>query len=326
MKTQGTSKIGYYCTAHVIAREQKASGQVIVDYTSTHYIHNIELAHVSLPNDARLDIASKLQGVKMERILDNIRDSVGLQMERKHLVTKQDIHNVKRQYNIDGMQRHRNDHTSVQAWVEECKTMDYNPIVIFKQQGIEQGEEIDDVGEKDFLLGIQTEFQRDMLINFGNRVICMDTTYNTNMYDFHLITLLVLDEFGKGLPVLWAITNREDSSVLVQLLTHVQQRTGMLQPEILMSDDAEQFWNAWIGVFGLNNTKKLLCAWHVDRAWRKSLNEHVQDKDERIAVYHQLQVLLTQKNEKTSELCCRNFYHTSRVIIQPSLNTFQLTM
>ena len=36
--------------------------------------------------------------------------------------------------------------------------MDYNPIVVFEQQGQEQDNEIDNIGENDFLLGIQTEF------------------------------------------------------------------------------------------------------------------------------------------------------------------------
>ena len=36
--------------------------------------------------------------------------------------------------------------------------MDYNPIVVFKQQGQEQDNEMDDMGENEFLLGIQTEF------------------------------------------------------------------------------------------------------------------------------------------------------------------------
>ena len=42
--------------------------------------------------------------------------------------------------------------------VEECKTMDYNPIAVFKQQGQEQDNEMNDMGENDFLLGMQIEF------------------------------------------------------------------------------------------------------------------------------------------------------------------------
>ena len=34
------------------------------------------------------------------------------------------------------------------------------------------------------------------------------------MYDFYLITIVVVDEFGKGIPVGWAISNREDGCIL----------------------------------------------------------------------------------------------------------------
>ena len=66
---------------------------------------------------------------------------------------------------------------------------------------------------------------------------------------------------------LWGISNREDHLMLTQLFRFVQKpKDNLIQPKPFLSDDAEQFWNAWVGVFGLNQTKKLLCTWHVDRA------------------------------------------------------------
>ena len=38
-----------------------------------------------------------------------------------------------------------------------------------------------------------------------------------------------------------------------------------------MSDDAEQYYKGWVSVFQ-NKPKKLLCIWHVDRAWCQKLN------------------------------------------------------
>ena len=46
-------------------------------------------------------------------------------MNREHLITRQDILNIRRQYNIEGIEQHHNDHTSLQAWVEELKSLDY---------------------------------------------------------------------------------------------------------------------------------------------------------------------------------------------------------
>ena len=50
-----------------------------------------------------------------------------------------------------------------------------------------------------------------------------------NMYDFNLITvLIVIDEFGEGIPVAWAIANREDMTMLIEFLKAIEKRTGPL--------------------------------------------------------------------------------------------------
>ena len=54
--------------------------------------------------------------------------------------------------------RHSNDLTSVCAWVEELKSLPYNPILLFKPQGEPQPEYMDNIGNNDFILAIQTEF------------------------------------------------------------------------------------------------------------------------------------------------------------------------
>ena len=131
--------------------------------------------------------------------------------------------------------------------------------------------------------------------HYGNKAILMDATHGTTQYDFLLISILVIDEYGEGLPVAWAISNREDVTLLVQFLKAVHTKVGDIQPAYFMSDCAEQYYNAWHSVFGA--TTKLLCIWHVDRVWRKALNEHVSNKQGRVEIYHQLCVLLQERVE-----------------------------
>ena len=57
-----------------------------------------------------------------------------------------------------------------------------------------------------------------------------------------------------------------------------------------MTDDAQQYFNAWAGVFETTRTTKLLCAWHVTQAWRTALNDHVSAMPSRREVYHQLRM------------------------------------
>ena len=67
-----------------------------------------------------------------------------------------------------------------------------------------------------------------------------------------------------------------------------------------MSDDAEQFYSAWTAIFR-GTPQKLLCTWHVDRAWRKSLSK-VTDKQSQISVYHKLRVLLEERDVERFDL------------------------
>ena len=132
------------------------------------------------------------------------------------------------------------------------------------------------------------------MLQYGSNVICMDDTHGTNAYDFSLITVLVIDSHGEGIPVAWAVSNRVDVSMLVEFLKPLKARVGVINPAVFMSDMADQFYTAWIGVFGASESRQLYCAWHVDKAWRKALTTHVEGKEAKIEVYHHLRVLLEE--------------------------------
>ena len=199
LKSQGTSKVGGQCTAHMKAIVNQTSGQVQVKYCATHHSHKTQLTYLRIPPIIRMEIAAKSQQrIDMDRVMDDIRDATIKQMNRQHLITKQDLHSIKAQFNIDGVVKHKNDLLSVSAWVKELREMKYNPVLVFKKQGEEQQEDLD-ISMKDFLLCFQTEFQRDMLIKFGSSAICMDSTHGTNCYDFNLMSLVVMDEYGEGI-------------------------------------------------------------------------------------------------------------------------------
>lgn len=63
-----------------------------------------------------------------------------------------------------------------------------------------------------------------------------------------------------------------------------------------MSDDACMFINAWTEIMGPLK-KRLLCAWHVDRAWHDHLNL-IKDKDKKSAIYKTLKICLYELNRE----------------------------
>lgn len=105
-----------------------------------------------MPEQLRLCVAAKLmQGITIDKILDSIRDTVGAKgLQREHLSSRQDLRNIMWQYNIEGIEKHPNDPTSVAAWVHEMQSMEFDPVIVFKQQGISSEEP--NILESDFCL------------------------------------------------------------------------------------------------------------------------------------------------------------------------------
>ena len=100
-----------------------------------------------------------------------------------------------------------------------------NPITLYKQQGEPQPPECNYLCKEDFVLALQTPLQANMMKKHANgRVICIDSTYRTNGYDFTLISVLIVDEYGEGFPVAWVIFNREDQILLMNFFRALKRR------------------------------------------------------------------------------------------------------
>ena len=79
IKTQVSSKLNTYCTSVIVLKRKDI--KFIVQYCPTHYGHTKLLGHLRLTEKERLVIAGKLlKGVTFERMLDNIRNTVFLEI------------------------------------------------------------------------------------------------------------------------------------------------------------------------------------------------------------------------------------------------------
>ena len=215
--------------------------EVLVEYFTCHN-NTVNLCHLIMPENIRSSIAMKLQeGVSVDKIIDQIRDTI-LGLGRESLATKQDIRSIARSFNVEGISKHPSDAISANLWVQELRSAEqFGPVVLYKPQGIEPVTN-SMFGKDDFVLIIKTPFQRDMMRKFGNCAICIDSTHGTNQYSFPLTTIIVIDEYGKGVPIAWMVSNHEDTNVLTKFFKHLKER---IEPEWFMSDDAPQYFNAW---------------------------------------------------------------------------------
>lgn len=131
-----------------------------------------------------------------------------------------------------------------------------------------------------------------MLGKFGSDIICIDSTHGTNIYDFHLTTLLVVDEFGNGVPTAFCISNKKDTATWITFFEKL--RFSSLAKSFLADID-DSFYNAWKSVMK-SAEKRLLCIWHVDKAWRINLQQKIQIQEKRALVYKGLRILLQETN------------------------------
>lgn len=279
LKTQGSKKINGLCIAEMclkIFEDEKCE----VRYVSTHIGHKNDLGHLNLGKEERQALAAKIAlKIPFEAILDDVRESIyDGNLERTHLLTKKDLFNIERSFNIRSESKHSNDAISVDVWVEEMKT---NGCVLFYKP---QGEpcEYPELKLDDFVLIIMNQGQAEMLKKYGADCICVYETHGLNAYHFNLTTVLVLDDMREGFPCCFLISNRSDEIMMYIFFTQIKNYMGeLLQCKVFMSDMAQAFYNAWIQVMGLP-VHRLFCAWHIDRAWRNNLHK-VHSKEKQVS-------------------------------------------
>jgi len=109
-------------------------------------------------------------------------------------------------------------------------------------------------------------------------------------------------------PVAFLICNREDEHALCGFFNAVKKHMPAdvtYTASHVMSDDAAQYYNAWVTVFGLADKK--LCTWHIDRSWRKAIKGNISCPEKQAEIYHMLRTLLQELNEDQFKCCLASF-------------------
>ena len=104
--------------------------------------------------------------------------------------------------------------------VKELKDEPFNPVLIYKTQGLK---ELQYPMVPDYIF-MQTEFQMEFYRQHAPTILCIDSTHGTNQYNFELITCVVPDamvkvhmynllyqllETGRPRPIVWCLFNHE---------------------------------------------------------------------------------------------------------------------
>uniref|UniRef100_A0A8D8QX49 ZSWIM1/3 RNaseH-like domain-containing protein n=1 Tax=Cacopsylla melanoneura TaxID=428564 RepID=A0A8D8QX49_9HEMI len=173
-------------------------------------------------------------GVSMTEILNRTKKNAS-SSNRAHLINRKQLENIKKEFNLYyPTWRHANDATSVKLWVEDLENQaPDSPVLLYKEQGVPS-----DLGlqAEDFVLVIMSDYQKDMIKEFGSQRICIDGTHGLNSSEFTLHSLVVIDERATGIPVGHMFSNRCDTLTLSVFLDAIKQACGgPIATEVLFS-------------------------------------------------------------------------------------------
>ena len=280
-----------------------------MSYYPDHQGHECDVAHTRLRKEQREQVAVKLAaGIPFDDVLDSLHVASACSgLTALQFVRKKDMHNIAHEFGINkGEVLHKNNAESVAAWAERSKAdpSTRNTVRLLKFQGEASADY--NLNEEDFMLVIATDAQLIGAKQFCGpmKEICMDSTHGMNTYEFQLTTLLAIDEHGEGFPVAFCYSNSVDERTMTVFLEVVRDALGQpLRDVVLMTDDAEVYSNAWKCVMG-EPAFRLLCTWHVDRAWRRNLNKIKGDMQLKSSVYKTARALLelTSKDQFADKL------------------------
>ncbi|KAL3826168.1 hypothetical protein ACJIZ3_022197 [Penstemon smallii] len=201
-------------------------------------------------------------GVSVETIMQRHNESVEKQggpCNRDDLLTHRYVRRQERSIRRSTYELDEDDGVSISMWV----TSHQNDIFFYE-----------DFSDSDpFVLGIQSEWQLQQMIQFGNcRLLASNSKFGSNKLKYSVHSLAVFNSDNKAIPVAWIITTRfastEPHGWLRALYNRVRAKDPTWKLAGFVVDEPLADILAIREVF---QCSVLICFWRVRHAWHKNL-------------------------------------------------------
>ncbi len=297
VKLSGLKKLNGYCPAEIRVVKKNHDGVFRVTFLKTHVGHAVsnetELRYVYLNDEERRTLASKISaGVPLKRILnDSVSSAQNSETYHRLSILKlQDLHNISTSYNLKHAQSDSVAKTPPN--IDMFLQKNAESILFYKPEG-----ELDFRSgifeENDFVLIMMTDLQQSMLNLYADKVIAIYGPQETHSCDFFLYTLLVLDHENEGVAVAFAMSNRNNDSVMETFLSCIKEKVGVIQTDVLITDLQENSYHYWAKIMSPPR-HRFFCMWCVKKDWLQHLNK-IDNKEKQ-------KMLRQQLNQFTKEI------------------------
>ncbi|EYB81600.1 hypothetical protein Y032_0378g286 [Ancylostoma ceylanicum] len=245
-----------HCTSFLKAQFND-DGTVTARFCLEHVGHAVSACRLPLTDGDKQAIGHYLQlGLDVPTVLRVMRKLYNDPRYRLYWLTPSDIRNTQRSLSMQPGRLHEDDLRSLE--IRYQKKADADGIRRFDLPTDETG--------TGFRLIIITPEQVEILRRYSHKGVSIDDTHCTTRYSLKLTTLMVVDDYGRGLPAGFLLANKMDKEECVYFFEEVKKVFGEFMPRFFLSDDTNTFWNGYKSVFPGSFTVKLLCSWHCQRA------------------------------------------------------------
>lgn len=211
-------------------------------------------------------------GIPVETIMQRHNESVEKQggpSNVNDLITHRHVRTQERNIRRSNYELDDDDDVSLDLWVKSNKN-----IVFFH-------EEFSDTGP--FLLGIQTEWQLQQMIQFGNgRLVALDSRFGTNKLKYPIQSLVVFNYDNKAIPVAWIISPSFSSGDTHRWMRALFNKVCIKDPTwklagFIVDDPLTDI----LTIREVFQCSVLVCFWRVRHAWHKNLMKRCSDMQTR---------------------------------------------
>ncbi|XXG44588.1 hypothetical protein AAC387_Pa01g4347 [Persea americana] len=202
------------------------------------------------------------KGVPVETIMQRHNESVEKQggpCNRDDLLTHRYVRRLERSIRRSTFELDPDDAISISMWVESHQSH------IFYYEDFSDSEP--------FVLGIQTEWQLQQMIRFGNRSLMVsDSRFGTNKLKYPVHSLLVFNSNNEAIPIAWIITPRFATADAYKWITALYNRVHSKDPTwklagFIVDDPATDI----LTIREVFQCSISICFWRVRHAWHKNL-------------------------------------------------------
>ncbi|GAU49515.1 hypothetical protein TSUD_306690 [Trifolium subterraneum] len=170
-------------------------------------------------------------GISLDNILQHhaeVMQKQGGPLNRDAFLTRNDVRNMERTIHNSSLELLGNDDCSVKIWIQRHQ----KEVFCFQ----------DNSSSKSFILGIQTDWQLQQMLRYGNNsFISYHSTFGLKKLKYPVCSLLVFDSSQKAIPVAWIITSsfvgKDIHKWIVLLSKRLRTKDPRWRPSAIFLDD-----------------------------------------------------------------------------------------